>query len=92
MSIGALLERRHVEGAEEAAGHATENAMSYATRKDAWRNELWNVSLLPTVKVADVTEPPRGPGPAGGKALATPALLSTSVLDDVEAPAQPWAA
>ena len=67
--------------------------MSYASRKDAWKNELWNVSLLPTVKVAAAAEPPQGPGPAGGKALATPALLSTSYATAaLEAQPQPLAA
>ena len=50
--------------------------MAYANRKNAWTDELWNVSLLPTVKVAESCQPPLGPGPGGGKALEQPALLS----------------
>jgi hypothetical protein len=50
--------------------------MPYTTRKNAWQDELWNVSLLPAVKVR-AAEPPSGPLD-GGTALASPALLSAS--------------
>jgi hypothetical protein len=50
--------------------------MAYANRKNAWKDELWNVSLLPTVQVAQDNDPPRGPCPGGGKALEQPAVLS----------------
>ena len=65
--------------------------MSYRNPKDAWKNELWNVSLLPTVKVSQGTEP-QGPGPAGGNALSAPALLSTRTAATVEAQPEPLAA
>jgi hypothetical protein len=52
--------------------------MAYAIRQKTWQDELWNVSLLPTVKAVPPAEPPRGPGPAGGQALGAPALLSIS--------------
>jgi hypothetical protein len=58
--------------------------MAYAIRQNPWKDELWNVSLLPAVKTAPPTQPPRGPGPAGGKSLETPALLSVS--EAAEAP------
>jgi hypothetical protein len=58
--------------------------MAYANRKNAWKNELWNVSLLPTVKVSQGAEPPLGPGPAGGRALEAPALLSVSEAANLE--------
>jgi hypothetical protein len=56
--------------------------MSYANRKNTWKDELWNVSLLPAVKVRATAEPPSGPLD-GSTALARPALLSLS-----EAPAE----
>jgi hypothetical protein len=65
--------------------------MSYRNPKDAWKNELWNVSLLPTVKVSQGIEP-QGPGPAGGNALSTPALLSTREAAPVEPQPEPLAA
>jgi hypothetical protein len=52
--------------------------MAYATRQKHWKDQLWNVSLLPTIRFAAQAEPPLGPGPAGGQALETPALLSVS--------------
>lgn len=48
--------------------------MAYTIRQKPWKDELWNVSLLPTVKAP--TDSPRGPGPAGGQALGRPALLT----------------
>jgi hypothetical protein len=49
--------------------------MAYLKRKNAPEIELWNVSLLPTVRpVAEA--PPRGPAPLGGSSLQAPALLS----------------
>ena len=59
--------------------------MAYLNRKNSPEIELWNVSLLPTVKVRTTT-PPQGPAPLGGSALERPALLST-----VEAAAAPLA-
>jgi hypothetical protein len=50
--------------------------MAYANRKNSWKDELWNVSLLPTVQVAQGSDPPLGPSPGGGQALEQPALLS----------------
>jgi hypothetical protein len=49
--------------------------MTYPNRKNSPEIELWNVSLLPTVKVA---VPPPGPAPLGGGALKKPALLSVA--------------
>jgi hypothetical protein len=46
--------------------------MAYLNRKNSPEIELWNVSLLPTVKVR---VPPPAPAPLGG-ALGDPALLS----------------
>jgi hypothetical protein len=63
--------------------------MAYVIRQTPWKDELWNVSLLPTVK-ATPTDPPRGPRPAGGQALETPALLS--VTEAAQAQALPRAA
>ncbi len=51
--------------------------MSYATHKTAWKDELWNVSLLPAVKVQPAAEPPTGPED-GATALGRPAVLSAS--------------
>lgn len=51
--------------------------MTYVTRKNAWKDELWNVSLLPAVKVRSAAEPPTGPED-GSTALARPALLSAT--------------
>ena len=50
--------------------------MTYKTRANSQEVELWNVSLLPTVKVAASVTPPRGPAPVGGGALPRPAVLS----------------
>jgi len=53
--------------------------MTYLNRKNAVEIELWNVSLLPTVRtVATPVPPPRGPAPVGGTALQSAALLSIS--------------
>jgi hypothetical protein len=52
--------------------------MTYSTRKAALKDELWNVSLLPTVKASSHITPPRSPEPSGGGALQAPALLSVS--------------
>ena len=52
--------------------------MAYSTRKTPWKDELWNVSLLPTVKSTPSGDPPHSPSPAGGSALPTPAVLSLS--------------
>ncbi len=41
-------------------------------RTQAWKNQLWNVSLLPTAPAQTPPEPP----PGVGNALARPALLS----------------
>jgi hypothetical protein len=49
----------------------------YSSRKNAWKDELWNVSFLPAVKVRPVGEPPSGPLDSG-TALLRPALLSAS--------------
>ena len=51
--------------------------MSYSNRKNAWKDELWNVSLLPAVKVRSTAEPPTGPED-GSTALLRPALLSAT--------------
>jgi hypothetical protein len=53
--------------------------MTYANRKNSPEIELWNVSLLPTVKVASAT-PPQGPAPLGGGVLTRPALLSVAEI------------
>jgi hypothetical protein len=60
--------------------------MAQLTRKNPWKDELWNVSLLPTVKATPCAEPPPGPGPAGGRALQTPALLSLQELTTLTLP------
>jgi len=46
------------------------------TRKNTWKDQLWNVSLLPTVQVDGGSGPPPGPAPRGGSALNRPALLT----------------
>jgi hypothetical protein len=53
------------------------------SRKNTWKDELWNVSLLPTVGVAQSSGPPPSPAPRGGASLGRPALLSVA-----EVPAQ----
>jgi hypothetical protein len=45
-------------------------------RKSPLKDQLWNVSLLPTVKVEPSAGPPSGPAPRGGSALNSPAVLS----------------
>jgi hypothetical protein len=52
--------------------------MAPTTAQNPWKDLLWNVSLLPTVRAAAPLGPPSGPGPATVSALATPALLSVS--------------
>jgi hypothetical protein len=82
MSIWAPLERRHGEGND---AHPDGDPMAHAPRKNTWNEQLWNVSLLPTVA------PPRpvqattnGPTPQDrGSALRMAALLS---LVESEAP------
>ena len=49
-----------------------------AYRKQAWKEQLWNVSLLPVVMVSQSAPPPNEPAPNGGTALKTAALLSLS--------------
>lgn len=51
--------------------------MAYLNRKNAPEIELWNVSLLPTIRPA-AEAPTRGPAPVGGGSLRAPALLSVS--------------
>lgn len=51
------------------------------TRKNPWKEQLWNVSLLPAATLPPSSSPAFRPEPrAGAGALATPALLSV-VLD-----------
>jgi len=50
--------------------------MAYLNRKNSPEIELWNVSLLPTVKAAANMTPPQNPAPLGGVALQAPAVLS----------------
>jgi hypothetical protein len=61
------------------------------TRKNSIKDQLWNVSLLPTVKVEPSAGPPPGPAPRGGTALSRPAVLSladaTSSLENLAAAA-----
>lgn len=45
-------------------------------RKNSLKDQLWNVSLLPTVKVESSSGPPPGPAPRGGSSLNRPAVLS----------------
>lgn len=52
--------------------------MAHQTAQNPWKQELWNVSLLPTVRVAATVGPPPGPGPSTVSALGAPALLSVS--------------
>ena len=52
--------------------------MAHATAKNPWNDQLWNVSLLPTVSATVTLGPPPGPGPATVSALGAPALLSVS--------------
>jgi hypothetical protein len=52
-----------------------------AHHKNSWKDELWNVSLLPIIEVSQSAPPPHGPNepaPSGGTALKTAALLSQS--------------
>jgi hypothetical protein len=58
--------------------------MAYLKRKNFPEIELWNVSLLPTVRPVPSDAPPRGPAPLGGSSLQTPALLS--VLESTATP------
>jgi len=51
--------------------------MAPTTAANPWK-DLWNVSLLPTVRATAPVGPPPGPGPANVSALAAPALLSVS--------------
>ncbi len=57
--------------------------MTYLTQKHAWKDELWNVSLLPAVSVSPRATPPSGPND-GSTALRSPALLSAA--ETVESP------
>ncbi len=51
--------------------------MAYPNRKNHVEIELWNVSLLPTVRqVESPPPPPRGPAPDGGRSLRSAPLLS----------------
>jgi|GEM_PF-3746944 len=52
--------------------------MAPTSAKDPWKDLLWNVSLLPTVRASAPVGPPPGPGPGDVSALAAPALLSVS--------------
>ena len=52
--------------------------MAQTTAQNPWKDLLWNVSLLPTVRTAAPLGPPSGPGPATVSALGAPALLSVS--------------
>lgn len=52
--------------------------MAYLKRKNCPEIELWNVSLLPTIRTVQTEAPPHGPGPVGGSSLQAPALLSVS--------------
>lgn len=52
------------------------------THKQAWKNQLWNVSLFPAAPLAQAgsagaVTPPE-PAPRGGSSLTRPALLSVS--------------
>jgi hypothetical protein len=51
--------------------------MAHQTPQNPWK-DLWNVSLLPTVASVPSALNPNGPGPAEGRALQRPALLSVS--------------
>lgn len=48
------------------------------TRKNPWKDQLWNLSLLPTVQVGSGSGPSPDPAPRGGTALTQPALLTES--------------
>lgn len=52
--------------------------MAPTTAQNPWKDLLWNVSLLPTVRAAAPVGPPSGPGPRTVSALSAPALLSVS--------------
>ena len=60
--------------------------MTHSIHKTTLQDELWNVSLFPTVQAASTPSPPRAPNPSGGRALQTPALLSVSEAVSPE----PW--
>jgi hypothetical protein len=64
--------------------------MAPTTAQNPWKDLLWNVSLLPTVRAATPIGPPSGPGPATVNALGAPALLS--VCEDTTRHALPEAA
>ena len=52
--------------------------MAPTTAQNPWKDLLWNVSLLPTVRAVAPLGPPSGPGPGTVSALGAPALLSVS--------------
>jgi hypothetical protein len=52
--------------------------MAHATAQNPRKDQLWNVSLLPTVRAVAPLGPPPGPGPRTVSALGAPALLSVS--------------
>ena len=52
--------------------------MAYRNQKDAWKEELWNISLLPIVQVSHVVPPPPEPEPGGCAAPRTAAALAES--------------
>lgn len=71
MSIPASPERRPY----EAPNTAPEDPMN---RTQAWKNQLWNVSLFPVCNDRRESFEPPEPAPRGGSSLARPALLSVS--------------
>ena len=51
------------------------------TRKNPWKEQLWNVSLLPTVTLPPSSARPASPEPLpGDRALRAPAVLSLSLV------------
>jgi hypothetical protein len=78
VSIAAQQERRLLEGTKQRPLPLTENLMAYPNRLQNPEIELWNVSLLPTIRHVAGPTPPRGPAPVGGSSLPTPALLSVA--------------
>lgn len=80
MSIRRGVKRRPSEGTNAPPPRDERTAMSH---KNAWKDELWNVSLLPTVNVAQDSGPPPSPAPRGGAALNRPALLSLAEASTV---------
>ncbi len=50
--------------------------MAHLKRRNCPEIELWNVSLLPTVRAVPPEAPPQGPAPHGGHSLRAPALLA----------------